>query len=1179
MKERKILDGRYEVYSNLETDSNLFSLHKACDLDGYSFLVKVWPVKDSNIDYFRALWNSELRKLYRISSSPGVDAGLLTIRDAGFDKLNKSFILIMMSTSEGYERLSEYMGKRSAVEWLKRENLIKKEVRISVWRALYNIALGIRKLHLQGIIHRNISMDSIFFNHELEPESMRLGGFEWSIRLGEQVNNVSKSSESSVGANHQYGFRHDWKIFGNLIMDIFNLSDIDKEIEYLLPAEKNVLNMLDSTNDDFNAFSLLGSMEKSINSLRMMNNGAMSYLDLVVNPRNESFVYKMMNVGFQLDNPIEEFSPVNQNHVAAIKRYIQRDLDDGQLLIASGAADGLFILIGKKLNYVIKSNDTHRSAPWDSTYLLNPTEFRGNDGNDTISLENARVRVTVPGDRNTLGREPSVNWKNYLPVSSPSYRGRKEIRKFQDFLRATNQLELFFRLNEIFIVSVTNYVYNDGIERLTLKEVPPSNRRTVGQLRITEMCQHFLREWTSGRPDCNKVILSETNGLRVPNFEQRIWEIDKIDPEYKYVHLKRLSDNSSQFGQDKELFIRTLGHWGQMLLINRRKRAIQHLDDHFYLLKALSQSGQVYIDTKINPQLRESTLSVVDDSKVAVIQDVMRTRPIYALQGPPGTGKTTLVAHLVRELIEEDPMVQILVTAQAHGAVDVLRQKINKDAFKDSTERNKPISIRIGNKKNEYYKDSDHVEIVAKRILDDAASELMTKSYKSDLMKKWSQLLDERNNNNSRFIKDFQELTKRSAMITYSTATSGDLATLAEGSDEFDWTFDWSIIEEAGKAHGFDLALPLQTGHRWLLLGDHKQLPPHLFTDFQNMIQNLDEVNNDLEKLGRHHDTLDYVDIEWLREWSNWDEEKQSEFKDYSKIRLNLFRYIFESLKNSVFGAEQLTRCNPTGALAGILTTQYRMHPVIGDMISTVFYDNQINNGTVDENENPNLEFFTNLRFLNNEFLDIAVKESPIIWIDMPDANHSPETADSGNDSTEAPYVNRSEIRVLCKFLEGLSIEEVGEELSMAILAPYSSQTRMIKEEIKKIQLPNFLKPVRNVYARDTNETKWIHTVDSFQGNEADIVVVSLVRNNTHLDIRKAIGFLAEESRMNVLLSRGRKKLILIGSLSFFERQTVHIQDDDDLEPILFLKRLLNYINNGTKKRETAIIQYSNIDC
>ncbi len=1174
MKDRKILYDRYKVISDLCSGSSLYQLYKVTDLDGYKFLAKVWPSTDSNLEYFRALWNSELRKLYRISSSPGVDAGLLTIRDAGFDKTNKSFILVMDSTSEGYERLSEYITKRSSVEWLKRENLIKRERRIVIWRAFLNIAEGIRKLHLQGIIHRNITFESIFFNHQLEPDSMRLGGFEWSIRLGEQAIDNLESNRSSVNINKKYGFRQDWVNFGSLLLEIFSLSDTEKDTAYLLPAEKDVLSILESS-DDINTFSLLRCIEKVVNILRRINTGNISYLDLYINPRNSNFVSKMKDVGFCLDTQDEEFSPINSKHVSALKRYIQRDLDSGQILIASGASEGIYILIGKLHNYVIKSDDSNQQATWDSAYLLNPTEFRGSDGDDTLSLENARVRVMVPSDRNTLGMQPSVNWKDYLPIFSPSYRGRKELRKFQDFLRSMNQLELFFRKYEIFGVSVKSHTKKAGIERIVLEEIPPKSRRAVGQIRIPDMCQHLQREWSSLRPGCEKLILSETNSFKVVDFDEKTWEIEKIESESKMIFLKRQSDYESQLNIGKEMYIRTFGHWGQMQLINRRKRAIQKLDNCSYLLKALSQTGQVYIDTKIEPKLDESTLKGVDESKIAVINDVMRTRPIYALQGPPGTGKTTLVAHLVRELIEEDPMVQILVTAQAHGAVDVLRQKINKDAFKDSIERSKPISIRIGNKRIEGDKDEDHVESVAKQILDAAASTVEVKKCDSILMGKWYQLLAERNDINSRFIQDFQELVKRSAIITYSTATSGDLATLAEGSDEFDWTFDWSIIEEAGKAHGFDLALPLQTGHRWLLLGDHKQLPPHLFNDFKNMIQSLDEVNDSLTSLSRTNDSQDYIDRDWLREWSNWDEIKRNEFKEYSKTRLNLFKYIFESLKDTVFGTEQLTRLKSIGALAGILTTQYRMHPVIGEMISTVFYGNQIKNGTKDESGYPKAEFKSKLGFKGNEMLNIAMKESPIIWINMPDAKYYKETEDSGNESTEAPFVNVSEVNALCKFLSGLSIENDEEEVSMAILAPYNSQTRMIRAELRNLDIPNFLKPVRNVYARDIRETKWVHTVDSFQGNEADMVVVSLVRNNKNKDIRQALGFLTEESRMNVLLSRGRKKLILIGSFNFFKRQIEHLRDEDDLEPILFIKKLLDYIELGIEKKDTAIINIS----
>src|SRR6185295_2775578 len=86
--------------------------------------------------------------------------------------------------------------------------------------------------------------------------------------------------------------------------------------------------------------------------------------------------------------------------------------------------------------------------------------------------------------------------------------------------------------------------------------------------------------------------------------------------------------------------------------------------------------------------------------------------------------------------------------------------------------------------------------------------------------------------------KDLCELVKRAAGITYATTTAGNLAALADSTQ----TFDWSIVEEAGKAHGFDLALPLQSGHRWLLIGDQRQLPPYRFQDFRKGLLALDEV-------------------------------------------------------------------------------------------------------------------------------------------------------------------------------------------------------------------------------------------------------------------------------------------------------------------------------------------------
>ena len=64
-------------------------------------------------------------------------------------------------------------------------------------------------------------------------------------------------------------------------------------------------------------------------------------------------------------------------------------------------------------------------------------------------------------------------------------------------------------------------------------------------------------------------------------------------------------------------------------------------------------------------------------------------------------------------------------------------------------------------------------------------------------------------------------LISRAANVVLSTTTSRGLSELLEEGKRF----DWSLVEEAGKAHGFDLALPMLASHRLLMIGDHEQLP------------------------------------------------------------------------------------------------------------------------------------------------------------------------------------------------------------------------------------------------------------------------------------------------------------------------------------------------------------------
>ena len=85
---------------------------------------------------------------------------------------------------------------------------------------------------------------------------------------------------------------------------------------------------------------------------------------------------------------------------------------------------------------------------------------------------------------------------------------------------------------------------------------------------------------------------------------------------------------------------------------------------------------------------------------------------------------------------------------------------------------------------------------------------------------------------------------------------------------------------------------------------------------------------------------------------------------------------------------------------------------------------------------------------------------------------------------------------------------------SIALISPYRHQVERIKEALLASSLPPEAAAVINV-----------NTIDSFQGQERDAVYLSLTRSNAD----SVIGFLSEIRRMNVAMTRARKKLVVIG--------------------------------------------------
>ena len=117
----------------------------------------------------------------------------------------------------------------------------------------------------------------------------------------------------------------------------------------------------------------------------------------------------------------------------------------------------------------------------------------------------------------------------------------------------------------------------------------------------------------------------------------------------------------------------------------------------------------------------------------------------------------------------------------------------------------------------------------------------------------------------------------------------------------------------------------------------------------------------------------------------------------------------------------------------------------------------------------------------------------------------------------EAAFLIRHLTNLMAKVVEGS-----GPEIpSVAIISPYKEQIYVLKELLLN-------SPDLQLFARQLS----VNTIDGFQGQERDIVYISMTRSNAEGNI----GFLSDIRRMNVAMTRARKKLVVIGDSATLSR-------------------------------------------
>ncbi len=177
-----------------------------------------------------------------------------------------------------------------------------------------------------------------------------------------------------------------------------------------------------------------------------------------------------------------------------------------------------------------------------------------------------------------------------------------------------------------------------------------------------------------------------------------------------------------------------------------------------------------------------------------------------------------------------------------------------------------------------------------------------------------------------------------------------------------------------------------------------------------------------------------------------------------------------------------------------LLQEQYRMHQTIMGYPSATFYDNRLQ-------ANPAVAQHT-----------LAEHEAPLAFVDTAGCGYDEkQEGTSTSNPEEAAFL----LRHLARLAGGLEPHYTPEAFpSVAIIAPYKEQIQVLKEQLEHVPV---LQPYRD---RIT-----VNTVDSFQGQERDIVYISMTRSNTE----GSIGFLSDIRRMNVAMTRARKKLVVVG--------------------------------------------------
>ncbi|GAA5866889.1 hypothetical protein JCM8547_003908 [Rhodosporidiobolus lusitaniae] len=481
---------------------------------------------------------------------------------------------------------------------------------------------------------------------------------------------------------------------------------------------------------------------------------------------------------------------------------------------------------------------------------------------------------------------------------------------------------------------------------------------------------------------------------------------------------------------------------------------------------------------KLSPLEQDSSTSFIDDrlneSQKEAVEFALGSKEVGLIWGPPGTGKTQTLVEIIRQLVGAGKTV--LVCGASNLSVDniLARLSIPHPSFTE------PIPLtRIGHPARvlsnltRHTLDSQSSQTDASALVDDIKGELesleaqlrssdrKTRPKGSERKKMWEEVRELRKEFRKRQGGIANEVLGRAKVVLATTHGAG-----GRSLDKFD--FDVVIIDEAAQATEPACWIPIMKGKKLILAGDHLQLPPTLKSS--NRIASAFSAKS--KGKGAPPDSETPVPIDG----------SSGSLTISPDLEVTLFSRLL-----ALHGSK----------VRRMLKVQYRFNEKINSFPSKVLYNNDL---VPDEAVRDR-----KLSDLEGVELEEDLDE-PVVFIDTAGQAMYERSADDGSFGAESKS-NENEADIVYKYVQTLVNANVP-PTSISIISPYNSQVLLLASLVHP-QYPEVE----------------IGSVDSNQGRENDVVIVSLVRSNEEGEV----GFLRELRRLNVSMTRPRRHLVVVG--------------------------------------------------